>query len=264
MNSAGQFMDKAQKIAQWRAGSADVLVFENRADMGRAAARAIAEKIRHVAQSKDQVRMIFAAAPSQATMLEHLTQTPEIPWHRVTAFHMDDYIGIPDDASQRFANWLDTHLFSKVPLGNVHRIPSSGNSAEICSSYSEKLNEAPIDIVCLGIGVNGHIAFNDPPVADFNDPVMVKVVELDDICRQQQVDDECFNVIDDVPLHAITLTVPCLLSAESLFCVVPGLHKRDAVKAALEGPVVTDCPASILTTHSDCTVFLDAEAYPNG
>ena len=130
---------------------------------------------------------------------------------------MDDYVGLPSNAPQRFANWLDKHLFSQVPMGAVHRIASVGDTSDICHMYSEQLATAPIDIVCLGIGVNGHIAFNDPLVADFNDPVSVKVVALDQICRQQQVDDKCFTSIDDVPSHAITLTVPRLMDAAALF-----------------------------------------------
>ena len=125
------------------------------------------------------------------------------------------------------------------------------------------LGAAPIDIVCLGIGVNGHIAFNDPPVADFADPHDVKIVELDDICRQQQVDDDCFPNVAAVPERAVTLTVPRLLRADRLFCVVPGGLKRAAVEKTLRGPVTTDCPASILRQHADCTLYLDAESDPD-
>lgn len=256
-------LDLAKLNTRWSVGSADVLVFDDRAAMGRVAAAAIAHQIRQVVQSTGRARMVFAAAPSQLEVLDALTRLADIPWQQVTAFHMDDYVGLPAEAPQRFANWLDTHLFSKLPFKEVNRIPAIGDAEEICRMYAAKLAELPIDIVCLGIGVNGHIAFNDPPVADFNDPYSVKVVELDQICRQQQVDDDCFVALEDVPPQAITLTIPRLLAADALFCVVPGAHKRRAVKAALEGPVVTDCPASILRTHSDCTLFLDEEANPN-
>jgi glucosamine-6-phosphate deaminase len=158
---------------------------------------------------------------------------------------------------------LDDHLFSKVPLAEVHRIPASGAPDEICQAYAGKLAEGPIDIICLGIGVNGHIAFNDPPVADFDDPLLVKVVELDEICRQQQVDDGCFESIKLVPLRAITLTISQLVAADALFCTVPGAQKRAAVKATITGPISTECPASILRTHKDCTLFLDNEADTN-
>jgi glucosamine-6-phosphate deaminase len=263
MYAVDNSLDLANLTARWTVGAADVLVFDSRSAMGDAAAHAVASQIKSVANAKGGVRMIFAAAPSQSGMLQTLTTMPGIPWELVTAFHMDDYVGLPADAPQRFASWLDSHLFSKVDLGEVHRIPCSGAAEEICNSYNKILTEAAIDIVCLGIGVNGHIAFNDPPVADFNDPLGVKVVELDQICRQQQVDDDCFNTIEDVPSHAITLTIPHLLSADALFCVVPGAYKRNAVKAALAGPVSIECPASILRTHQNCTMFLDPEADPN-
>lgn len=257
-------LDNQHVIANWTAGTAHIQVLGNRAAMGAAAATAIAEQIRMVAGRKNDVRMVFAAAPSQSDVLETLTTTPGIPWKQVTAFHMDDYVGLPIDDPARFSNWLEEHLFSKVSMGTVHRIPGAGEPTDICRSYSDKLAEAPIDIVCLGIGVNGHIAFNDPPVADFEDPHSVKIVALDEVCRQQQVDDDCFDTIDEVPTHAITLTVPRLIDADAIFCVVPGAHKRHAVNAAFAGAVSTECPASILTTHPNCTVFLDPEANPNG
>ena len=159
---------------------------------------------------------------------------------------------------------LEQHLFSKVPFGAVHRIPGQGSAEEICRAYAAALAEAPVDIVCLGIGVNGHIAFNDPPVALFDDPLDVKQVKLDEICRQQQVDDGCFATLAEVPRRAVTLTIPRLLAADALFCVVPGAQKRDAVRAALEGPVNTACPASILRRHPRVRLYLDQEANPNG
>ena len=263
MNAAYRDHEPNGLTARWTAGAANVQVFDSRDNMGRAAAEAAAQRIRQAAKDKGSVRVVFAAAPSQSDFLEALQEIPDIPWRQVTAFHMDEYVGLPAEAPQRFANWLDSHLFSNVPLGTVHRINGSGNATEICHGYGEQINESPIDIVCLGIGVNGHIAFNDPPVADFKDIHTVKVVELDEICRQQQVDDGCFSTIHEVPTHAITLTVPALMSADTLFCVVPGKQKRNAVNVALNGPVSTDCPASILRTHMDCTVFLDTESSPN-
>jgi glucosamine-6-phosphate deaminase len=244
-------------------GQGEALVFRSRTDMAFAAANAIAAKMRQVASVKPTFRMIFAAAPSQSEVLHALTAIPNLPWKQVIAFHMDDYLGLPTDAPQRFANWLDDHLFSKVPLAEVHRIPASGAPDEICQTYADKLAEEPIDIICLGIGVNGHIAFNDPPVADFDDPLLVKVVELDEICRQQQVDDGCFGSIKLVPLRAVTLTISQLVAADALFCTVPGAQKRAAVKAAITGPISTKCPASILRTHKNCTLFLDSEADTN-
>ncbi len=264
MSASVEALNPADVTRRVPFGSAEALVFASREAMARAAALTIAAQMRHVAEQKPFVRMVFAAAPSQSDVLEALTAMPGLPWDRVVAFHMDDYLDLPAAAPQRFANWLKTHLFSKVPLAEVHLIPATGASDDICRSYAAALAEEPIDIVCLGIGVNGHIAFNDPPVAEFDDPLAVKVVELDTVCRQQQVDDDCFAAISDVPTHAITLTIPRLLDAEALFCVVPGAHKRAAVQAATLGPLTTDCPASILRTHPNCTLFLDPEADPNG
>lgn len=230
--------------------------------MGQAAAMRVADHLRALLAKQDQVRMIFAAAPSQLDMLAQLMSAPGIDWSRVVAFHMDEYVGLAPDADQRFAKWLDAEIFSKLPFAETHSILPEPDAHAAAAAYAAALNEAPIDIVCLGIGVNGHIAFNDPPVADFNDPLDVKQVELDDICRQQQVDDECFASFDDVPTHALTLTIPRLLRTNAMFCVVPGAQKRDAVIGTLSGPVSTDCPASILRTHNNCTLFLDNESAP--
>ena len=179
--------------------------------MGVAAARDVAAAMREKIAAGRLVRMIFAAAPSQQDMLDALIREGGVDWSRVVAFHMDDYIGLPSSAPQLFANWLKERLFDRVKLGATHLIDASGDPDRAALRYAELLNDAPIDIVCLGIGVNGHLAFNDPPVADLNDPLDVKIVELDDICRQQQVDDGCFPGFSDVPQTAITLTIPRLL-----------------------------------------------------
>jgi glucosamine-6-phosphate deaminase len=236
--------------------------YASRDAMAAASAAAIAAAIRQLLARQPAVRMIFAAAPSQAEMLTALAAAGDIDWRRVTAFHMDEYVGLPARAPERFVSWLDRHLFDKVPFGAVHRIVPEPDPATTAARYTAALAEAPIDIVCLGIGVNGHIAFNDPPVADFADPEDVKIVALDDVCRQQQVDDKCFAQLGDVPGMAITLTIPRLLRAGRLFCVVPGASKRDAVREALYGPVTTACPASILR-QADCTLYLDAESDPD-
>jgi glucosamine-6-phosphate deaminase len=237
--------------------------FATRAHMSKAAARDIAVAIRARLAVAANVRMIFAAAPSQGDMIEALVAEPAINWRRVTAFHMDEYIGLATDAPQRFALWLGQRLFGRVPFAAVHPILPDPDPHAAALRYAALLDEAPIDIVCLGIGVNAHIAFNDPPVADFADPEDVKIVELDDVCRQQQVDDDCFRDIAAVPERALTLTIPRLLRAEKLFCVVPGAHKREAVGGTLHGPISTDYPASVLRRHGDCILYLDAESDPD-
>jgi glucosamine-6-phosphate deaminase len=240
-----------------------VCSFATRRAMARQAAHDTAVEIRARLAGAAGVRMIFAAAPSQAEMLEALIAEPGIDWRRITAFHMDEYIGLAADAPQRFAVWLREHLFDRVPFAAVHPILPEGDPHAAAERYAALLGAAPIDIVCLGIGVNGHVAFNDPPVADFTDPQDVKIVQLDDVCRQQQVDDDCFPNLAAVPEQAVTLTIPRLLRAKRLFCVVPGAHKRVAVGRALCGPITTDCPASVLRRHPDCTLYLDTESDPD-
>jgi glucosamine-6-phosphate deaminase len=240
----------------------EVQVHSSRVEMSRAAAAAIAAALRARLRAKPSVRMIFAAAPSQREMLDALVTEPDIDWHRVTAFHMDEYIGLVPDAPQRFAIWLRRHLFDRLPFGAVRLLDPGSDPAVAASNYAGALAEAPIDIVCLGIGVNGHLAFNDPPVADLADPKDVKIVELDAVCRRQQVDDGCFAAFEDVPPHAITLTIPRLLRADRLFCVVPGTAKREAVRRALYDPIDAACPATALRQHRAVTLFLDPESNP--
>ena len=173
---------------------------------------------------------------------------------------MDEFIGLPEGAPQRFALWLDRHLFDHVPGAEVHRLHPEPDPEAEARRYAGLLAQAPVDIVCLGIGVNGHIAFNDPPVADFDDPLDLKIVEMDGPCRRQQVDDGGFATLEEVPLRALTLTVPRLLRADRMFCVVPGAGKAEAVRACLTGPITTEWPASVLRRHPDCTLYLDPEA----
>lgn len=238
-----------------------VEVYENRMAMGHSAAEAAAAKMKELLTKQDGIRMIFAAAPSQNEFLQVLRTTDGLDWSRVTAFHMDEYIGLSPGAPERFSAFLRNGLFDLVHPGTVHLIESSSSAEKECLRYASLLQQQPIDIVCLGIGENGHIAFNDPPVADFNDDVFVKSVELDEICRQQQVNDGCFPNLDAVPTHAITLTIPALFSGAHLFCMVPGRTKAAAVAATLNGPVTTDCPSSILRRHPDCTLYTDTDSY---
>ncbi|MDQ6601315.1 MAG: glucosamine-6-phosphate deaminase [Chloroflexota bacterium] len=238
----------------------DVRVYADRGAMGAAAARDVAATMRDLLATQVRVRMIFAAAPSQNEFLAALSDAPMLDWSRVTAFHMDEYLGLPLEAPQRFGTFLRAHLFDAVHPGVVHFIDSTNETATECARYGALLRAAPIDIVCLGIGENGHIAFNDPPVADFDDPEAIKPVELDPPCKRQQVNDGCFATIGDVPNHALTLTIPMLLSGAYLSCVVPGSAKRRAVHDTLRGPITTACPASILRHHPACKLYLDRDA----
>ena len=240
----------------------------SRQSLGIAAGDEIASILRQRLAEQPQVRVVFAAAPSQNETLERLCAADGIDWPRVVAFHMDEYVGLAADAPQRFSRYLREHLFDRVQPGRVeligvgHPLVSLADAEAECARYSQLLEEAPVDLVCFGIGENGHIAFNDPPVADFQDPLAVKPVELDLTCRQQQVNDGCFATLADVPTHAVTLTIPTLINAARMVCAVPGPTKRQAVEGVLAGPVSTACPATILTRHACCTLHVDAESCP--
>lgn len=236
-----------------------VQVAETRLAMGNQAAAEIAREIRAGLRKKSGIRMVFAAAPSQAEMLAGLRGEKDVDWTRVTAFHMDEYIGLAVNATQCFGTWLRRAIFDDLPFGAVHLIEPGIDPEKSASDYAAKLNQAPIDIVCCGIGVNGHLAFNDPP-ANFDDPLTVKVVSLDAQCRQQQVDDRCFASLANVPTQALTMTVPALLSGDAIFCTVPGSAKRDAVRRALLGAIDPMCPASALRRHPRCAIYLDQDS----
>ncbi|MBQ3084077.1 MAG: glucosamine-6-phosphate deaminase [Clostridia bacterium] len=238
-----------------------VKIYDTRAQMGVAAAEEIKACILALLAQKASINMIFAAAPSQNEVLEALVADREIPWERINAFHMDEYIGLSADAPQGFGNFLKAHLFGRVPFKAVHYINIAAADAEAeCERYAALLKEYPTDIVVLGIGENGHIAFNDPPVADFADPKAVKPVALDEICRNQQVNDGCFARLEDVPKTAITLTVPTLFAGKYLFCIVPAKTKAVAVRATLQGEIGEACPASILRQHENAVLYLDGES----
>lgn len=237
-----------------------VKIYGNRMDMGKAAGKDAAAKLRSLLVAKAEVNVIFAAAPSQNEVLAALVEEPEIDWNRVNAFHMDEYLGLETTAPQCFSNYLMEHIFSKVPFKRVFRINPSNEADAECKRYAELLEEYPVDLVCLGIGENGHIAFNDPGVAMFDDPCLVKVAELDLVCRTQQVHDGCFASVDQVPTHALTLTIPALTRATHMVCVVPGSSKRWAVKSTVFGPITEALPASILRLHNDAVLYCDQES----
>lgn len=238
-----------------------VEIYENRTLMGEAAARDIKAKIAQLLSKKQEINMIFAAAPSQNDVLKSLVEDQEIEWNRVNAYHMDEYIGLDKDAPQGFGNFLKDHIFGLVPFKSVNYIDITAKDPDKeAERYGKLLVENPTDIVIMGIGENGHIAFNDPPVADFKDPKVVKAVKLDEICRQQQVNDGCFASIDKVPTHAMTLTVPTLVKAPYLFCIVPAKTKANAVYETLNGSIDEHCPASVLRTHENAKLYLDNES----
>lgn len=238
-----------------------VEIYENRTLMGEAAARDIKAKIAELLSKKAEINMIFAAAPSQNDVLKALVEDTSIEWNRVNAYHMDEYIGLDKDAPQGFGNFLKAHIFGLVPFKSVNYIDITATDPEAeAARYGALLDANPTDIVVMGIGENGHIAFNDPPVANFKDEKTVKPVKLDEICRQQQVNDGCFASIDKVPTHAMTLTVPTLVRAPYLFCIVPAPTKANAVYETLNGSIDEHCPASILRLQENAVLYLDNES----
>ena len=239
----------------------EVKIFETRKEMGAAAAKLAAERIRECLAEKETVNVIFAAAPSQNETLESLINQEGIDWKRVNAFHMDEYIGLSADAPQGFGNFLKEHIFNHLPFGSVNCINCQADDPEAeCKRYTKLLEENVVDVVLLGIGENGHIAFNDPHVADFNDTALVKVVSLDDVCRQQQVNDGCFKSIDEVPKFALTLTIPALTRAKSMICTVPATTKAWAVGRTVNGEINEECPATIMRNHEDAVMFCDSDS----
>lgn len=237
-----------------------VKVFETRNEMGKCAGDEIAAYMQELLKEKEFINVMFAAAPSQNETLETLC-CHEIPWNRVNAFHMDEYIGLDEDHPAGFRNFLKRAIFDKYEFHSVNLL--NGNAADVeqaMKDYEELLKENPLDICILGIGENGHIAFNDPSVADFNDSSAVKKVELEEKCRMQQVHDGCFVELSAVPTHAITVTIPALAAAKRMFCSVPGETKADAVKSLAEGQIGESCPATVMRSHASAVLYLDADS----
>lgn len=236
-----------------------VMQFDTREEMGAFAAAEAAACVRALAAAQREVNIIFAAAPSQNEFLASLRRQ-DVPWGQVTAFQMDDYIGIRADAPQRFANFLQNAIFDHVPLGRFEIIDCGAQPCQESARYAGLLRDHPIDIAFIGIGENGHIAFNDPDVADFYDHEDVKKIAMAPASRNQQVNDGCFRSLDEVPREALTVTLPVILRARHVFCVVPGRTKAQAVRDALRGPVSTDCPASVLRLHKSAALYIDGGA----
>lgn len=244
--------------------TADLLVgkiYADRSCMGVAASSQAAKIIRSALKRNGLARVIVASAPSQNELIANLTSAAGIDWSRVTVFHMDEYVGLLPDHRASFRAYQNLHFLSKVTPANFHGIRGDATDVEAeCTRYSALVTESAIDLVCMGIGENGHIAFNDPSTADFCDPLTAKVVELDELCRRQQVNDGCFPDIFAVPKSAITLTCTMLMSARSVVCVVPGSQKASAVAATFRGPISEICPATILRRHTQATMFLDRDS----
>ncbi len=249
--------------------SMEVRVFANRAEMGAAAAADVAEAMRQVAREQGEVTMCFAAAPSQDDFLEVLSTIPDLPWDEVIAFHLDEYIDLPRGHKNTFEVYLNDHLFNTVNPATVHFMADMlGSAEEKCRHYGQLLNEAGgIDIACIGIGENGHIAFNEPGAEFFSDN-LTEIITVDETSVRQQYRDykddpdpeKRYVSLEEVPRRAITMTIPAICAARRIFCIVPALPKANAVKATLEGPVTEQCPATALRTHPATIMYLDTDS----
>ncbi len=252
---------KGHSMKQYKVDQLTVHILPTRSEMGQKAAADIREKIISLLAEKETINIIFAAAPSQNEVLASLVEAEGIEWNRIHAYHMDEYIGLPAGAEQAFGRFLKNHIFDLVPFASVNLINATATDPDAeAKRYADMLSELTIDMIVMGIGENGHIAFNDPPVANFNDPVLAKPVKLDEVCRMQQVNDGCFATIDDVPTHAITLTVPVFKKAGCLFCIVPAFTKANAVYETLNGTIDEHCPATILRQHPAAQLYLDGDS----
>lgn len=237
-----------------------VLIYKDRITLGRAAAGMAAARIGELLQKQEVVNIIFAAAASQNEFLEALVQE-DIDWQRVQAFHMDEYTTLPENDRRLFGVFLKDRIFGKVPFGHVYYINGqAADRAAECERYTQLLRKYPVDITFMGIGENSHLAFNDPHVADFNDASLVKIVDLDEACKQQQVNEGCFENTAQMPVDAFTLTIPALLKARYIFCMVPGAAKAAAVQHTLKDEITEQYPSTILRTHPDAVLFLDLQS----
>lgn len=238
-----------------------VRIYSNRTDAGVAGAEIAACLIREKIARDGSMAIVFASAVSQDPFLAAFRAQPGIAWDRITAFHMDEYTGMSGEHPASFRRFLRERLLDHVPMAAFHQLNGEASDPDAeCARYSALLAEAQPSLVIMGIGENGHLAFIDPPVCDFDDPRSVRPVDLDDICRMQQVHDGAFAQLNDVPKQALSLTVPFFLSIPRALVFVNGHHKSNAVQAAIEGPVTEACPASVLRRHQAATMFLDAEA----
>jgi glucosamine-6-phosphate deaminase len=235
--------------------------FATLADMAAAAAEDAAQVLITAIRQRGQARAIIATGNSQDAFLENLTRYPGIDWSKVELFHMDEYLGMPMTHRASFRKYLKERVFDRVRPGGAHYLEGDAlEPLQAIRAYAAALASAPVDLCCLGIGENGHIAFNDPAVADFADPEPIKIVKLDEKCRRQQVGEGHFPNLDAVPTYAITLTIPTLCKVGRMIAVVPEKRKAEAVKGSLEGPIATSCPGSWLRRQAHAALYLDADS----
>ncbi len=253
-------MSQSDGVKNFKVDQLRVAVYATDADMGAAAARLVAQRLAAALEQQGQANLILATGASQFSFLAAL-QAETLDWSCITVFHLDEYKGLSDQHPASFRKYLKERILDQVRPRQVHFL--EGDAEDIAAEtqrYETLLKSHPVDVACIGIGENGHIAFNDPPVADFQDPRLVKVVDLDEACRQQQAGEGWFPTLAEVPRQALSLTIPAIMNCRCISCVVPDQRKHAAVHKTLNDPVSTACPATILRRHGDVTLFLDRES----
>ena len=253
--------EQTQQVGLLQAGTLKIEIYADSEAAGEAASQAAAAAIREQARRAGDIGVIFATGASQIPTLRALTAIPDLPWNRIIGFHMDEYEDLPLDHPASFRRYLRERLTSRVSMKQFNEIDGTIDDLEqLCVDYADRLRAANPQVCLLGIGENGHLAFNDPPVADFNDPEDMKIVVLDDACRQQQFAEGWFKSLDEIPRRAATLTIPALFRVPKLIASVPGPRKAHIVFRTLTEPIATACPATLMRTHPDCTVYLDKDS----
>jgi len=247
-------------IHRFKSGRSDIQVFAGKQALGAAAADFVAERVRQTIAEQGEATVVLATGASQYEFLDALRQVTGVDWTKVIAFHLDEYLGLSAQHPASFRRYLRERLFDHLPFGSLHLLEGDAvDPVQECHRYASLLAARTLDVACIGIGENGHLAFNDPP-ADFNTPDLVHIVALDEACRRQQVGEGHFASIEDVPQKALSLSIPAILSARTVSCVVPDRRKAEAVRCALEGPLSPDCPASALRQHPDVHLYLDRDS----
>ena len=234
-------------------------MFEDTASLSRAAAEQAAGSIRRAIAGQGRARIVVATGNSQIAFLEALTRASGIDWRRVEMFHLDEYVGLPITHAASFRKYLKERLIDRVGIREYHLLDGMGDAREVARRVGEALKAAPVDVAFVGIGENGHLAFNDPP-ADFETEEPYLIVKLDEACRRQQVGEGWFAGLAEVPAEAISMSVRQILKAKEIICIVPDARKAAAVQMSFEGEISAIAPASILRTHTACTVYLDKES----
>ncbi len=246
-----------QSVKEFKAGLMNVKVYQDEASAGVASAQLVANELKSVIEKKGEANLILATGASQFAFIEALKKL-DVDWSKITVFHLDEYKDLPESHPASFRKYLKERILNDVKPRDVYYI--DGDAEDInkeLARYEKLLETHPTDVACIGIGENGHIAFNDPGVADFNDSKLIKVVQLDDACRKQQLGEGWFPTFNDVPEEALSLTIPAIMKSKVISCMVPDERKAEAVYNTVNMDISTDCPATILRNHPNTVLFLD-------